>query len=240
MLADVWKVMWAECSPPGDRLQSAAVILAAPLAGVVVSLPWVLSWYSSGRWEEHFVTSTAGIAWLATIGFALRNRNRRGPEALVSGDLSRDAILFGKIGASVGFGLGFWLVMSAVSLATLNLMQADGPWAFVPLTVMLVIVAVQFLISVSGGTGATLIALGAATIGQVYKVAFAALGGLALAVFAVIRFSGAWSTVWLTELQRVPVPMQFAMAFLVAFAFLDAVLILFARARFKRTRLIQD
>ena len=243
MLADTWKVIWtewAECFFPDVRLKSAGVIMAAPLAGVIMSLPWGLDWYSSGRWGEHFVTFTAGVAWLATIGFALRDRNRRGLEALVAGGRSRDAILFGKIGASVGFGLAFWLVMSAVSVAALNLMQADGPWAFVPLSVTLMIVAVEFLISVSGGTGATLIALGASTAGQVYKVAFAFLGALALAVFIVARISEAWSTVLITELQRVSVPMQFAIVFMVTFAFLDIVLILFAQARFKKAQVIPN
>ncbi len=243
MLSDVWTVMrteWGECLSPSVRLRSFGVIMTAPLAGVVTALPWGLDWYSSGRWEEVFVTSTASIAWLATVGFALRDRNRSNLEAQLVSGLSRDAILFGRIGAGVGFGWAFWLLMAAVSMLTLNLMRPDGPWALPALHAMLAVVALQFLISISAGTGATLITLGAATVGQVYKLAFGVLGGLAVATFAVVWFRGDWNTVWVRELQRFSVPMRFALAFLVAFAILDFALILYGRARFKGMSLVQN
>lgn len=243
MLSDVWTVMrteWGECFSPSVRLQSFGVIATAPLAGVVTALPWALDWYSSGRWEEFFVTSTASVAWLATIGFALRDRKRSNPAARLVSGLPRDAILFGRIGAGVGFGWAFWLLMAAVSMLTLCLMRPDGPWALTSLHAMLAVVALELLISISAGTGATLIALGASTVRQVYKFAFAVFGGLALAVFAVVWFQGGWSAVRFLGLQRLSVPMQFAMAFLVAFAVLDFALILYGRARFRGMSLVQE
>ena len=231
---------WAACLTPGARLKSLGVIMLAPLAGVVLALPFGLGWYSPGPWEKYFVSQTTGIAWFATIGFAFRDQRPRVRECPLDGGLSGDAILFGKIGAGVGFGLAFWLAVSAASLMTLNLMQADGPWAQVPFHVIHVVVALEFLVTVSGGTGTTLIALGASTIRQVYTVAFSVLGGLALSAFAVVHVAGDLGTTWLGELQRFSVPMQFAIAAMVAFATVDVALVLFARSRFKGRYRIQD
>ncbi|MDE2925576.1 MAG: hypothetical protein OXT71_04170 [Acidobacteriota bacterium] len=243
MLADVWMVMRTEYLDSYRNhygLERAGVIVVAPLMGVLYALPWGLDWYSPGRWDEHFGSTPAGLAWLFTLGFVLRERSRLSMEALKARHMPSDAILFGMIGAGVGVGLAFWLVKSSVSLIMLNLMKPGGPWSSVPIEAALVMFALVFLISLSAGTGGVLISLGAAKVGQVYKVAFAVLGGLAVIALAVVRISGAWSTFLLTELQRVSVQMQFATVAMVVFAFLDVVLILFARMRFKRTPVIPN
>ncbi len=243
MLADIWMVMrteYLDSYRSCDGLERAGVIVVAPLVGVLYALPWGLEWYLPGRWDVHFGSTPAGIAWLFTLGFVLRERSRVSMEALKARRLPSDAILFGMIGAGVGVGLAFWLVKSSVSLIALNLMKPDGPWASVPVETILIMFVLVFLISLSAATGGVLLSFGAAKVGQVYKVAFAVLGGLAVAAFGVVRISGTWSTIWLTELQRVSVQMQFVAFAVVVFACLDVVLILFARARFKRTQLIPN
>ena len=243
MLADVWMVMrteYLDSFHSGDHLERVGVIMMAPLLGVLSSLPWGLGWYSSGRWEAHFVSIPTAMPWLFALCFVLRERGRLSMEALTARRLPRDAILFGMIGAGVVVGLAFWLVMSAVSLITLNFMQPDGPWASVPVLAILVMVAVVFLISLSAATGGVLISLGAAKIGQICKVFFLAFASLALVVFAIVWMSGELIATWIMVVQRESMHMLLVIPLMVTFVVLDLVLILFARARFKRTHLVTE
>ena len=243
MLADVWTVIrteYLDSFHSGDGLERVGVIVLAPVLAVLYSLPWGLGWYSSGHWEEHGVSFPAAIPWLFTLGFVLRERSRLSMEALAARHLPRDAILFGMIGAGVGVGLAFWLVMSAVSLIILNLMQPDGPWASVPALAILVLFALEFLISLSAATGGVLLSFGAAKIGQICKLFILVFAGLALVVFAIVWMSGEFAATWIMAVQRESTHMQLAIPIMVTFAVLDLVLILFARARFKRTHLVTE
>ncbi len=239
MLSNVWTVIrteYLDSFHSGERLETFGVIVGAPFVGVLYSLPWGLGWYSSDHWDELFVPFPTAFPWILTLGFVLRERSRRSIEALTARRLPRDAILCGMIAAGVGVGVAFWLVMWAVSLIILNLMQPEGPWASIPILAVPVMAAVVSLITLSAATGGFLVSVGAARIGQIYKVCFMAVAALALVVFAIAWTSESVAT-WMMAARREPTHMQLAIPVMVTFSVLDLVLILFAKARFRRAHL---
>lgn len=240
MLSDIWMVIkneYLDSFHSGERLETFGGIVVAPLAGVLYSLPWGLDWYSSDHWEGFFPSFPTAFPWVLALGFVLRDRSRRGIEALTARGLPRDAILYGMIGAGVGVGVAFWLVMWAVSLVVLNLLQPEGPWASIPILAVPVMAAVVFLITLSAATGGVLVSVGAAKIGQIYKVSVLAVAGLALVGFAIAWMAADSDATWMMAVRREPTHMQLAIPVMVTFAVLDLVLILFARARFRRVHL---
>ena len=243
MLADVWTVIrteYLDSFHSGDGLERVGVIVVAPVVAVLYSLPWGLGWYSSDHWDEHFVSFPTAIPWLLTLVFVLRERSRLSMEALTARCLPRDAILYGMIGAGVGVGVAFWLVMWVVSLIILNLMQPEGPWSGIPVLAIPVMFALEFLITLCAATGGVLLSFGAAKIGQICKLFILVFAGLALVVFAIVWTSGEFAATWIMAVQRESTHMQLAIPIMVMFAVLDLVLILFARARFKRTHLVTE
>ena len=241
MLSDIWTVIrneYLDSFHSGERLETFGVIVVAPLAGVLYSLPWGLGWYSSDHWDELFPSFPTAFPWLMTLGFVLRERSRLGMKALTARRLPRDAILYGMIGAGVGVGVVFWMVMWAVSLVVLNLLQPEGPWASIPILGIPVMFTVEFLITFSAATGGVLVSVGAAKIGQIYKVSFWAVAGLAFVVFAIAWAAAESGATWIGRYSDNRLICNWrSLDVMVFFAVLDLVLILYGKSRFRRAHL---
>jgi ABC-2 type transport system permease protein len=245
VIADIWTVMWKEWKELFHQrgpMRGGAVGLLFFVAMFGVFLPLQM-----GRaWVE---TPVALIYWAWVPVFLVTNviadsfageRERHTLEALLASRLSDRAILFGKLGAAVGYALGLTWVSLLLGLVTVNLRYARAtPLLFAP-TVSLAIVVVSLLAAVLASAVGVLVSLRASTVRQAQQsLSIAIMLLLFVPIFGIQALpddlkSRAARALLAADLRRVAVT---AMAVLVL---LDAALLTTAMARFQRARLILE
>lgn len=129
--ADIWTVMWKEWRELLFSRGNLRAILLSLLPSVLIFgivLPaqvgrvWVESPLSIILWGWLAMLPVTAIIADAFAG----ERERHTLETLLASPLSEQAILFGKVGAAVGYGWLLALIMLVVALITVNVVDGNG------------------------------------------------------------------------------------------------------------------
>jgi ABC-2 type transport system permease protein len=246
MIEDIWTVMWKEFKEilpqRGEMRIGAFSRFIVPIFLLGMFLPWQFG----NEWIQSPVTLLSW-AWLPAFlvislvadAFA-GERERHTLETLLASRLSDETILFGKIGASVGYGLGLTLISMLVGLVTINLVYRTDGLLLYSADAALIAIASGFLIALMVTSVGALISLHAPTVRQAQQTLSISFMILWFgAIFGVQALPVEWTTNMMQFLMTVGEInlILTAMALLVT---VDIGLMLIAIARFKRARLILD
>lgn len=233
--AVAWKE-WRELVGQHGLNGKQGVILMAVAFGIVLPL-------MNGR---VWITSPAiGVAWswvpmfLVTTVIAdafAGERERHTLETLLASRLSDGAILFGKMGAAIGYAGTLTFVCLILGLLTVNLAHRQGGLVLYTLPVVLAMCVLGLLGAVFVAAVGVLISLRAATVRQAQQTLGAAIIVVLFVPMGMMRvLPAAWTHSLASDAESAA---QLAVLGLAAFAVLDAAVVALAVARFKRARLI--
>lgn len=246
MIRDVWAVMrkeWKELFLPGGSLWGGAwseALIVVGALGVFIALQVGRAW----------VSSEVALFWMwlpllqmtGTIAESIAGeRERRTLETLLASRLSDRAILFGKVGAAIGYGWGLTLLCLLVGLVTVNLTHGRGELLLYPPDTALGLLVLSLLgAGLVAGAG-VLISLRAPTVRQAYQ---------RLSIALLLAFLPIFSTQFLPAEWQVPllprggpptdVPTRALVMLAIVLAALDIGLFAAALRQFRRSRLILD
>jgi ABC-2 type transport system permease protein len=244
MTGDIATMMWKELKE--------LVFVRANLRGGWVGLVIVIAVFgiflplqSGPEWLE----SALGIVVWAWVPFLMVSsvvadsfageRERHTLETLLASRLSDRAILFGKLGAAVGYGWGLTLASSLLALITINVAFGRGRLLLYPVDIALGIVGLSFLIALLAAGLGVLISLRAATVRQAQQTFSIINLVLFIPLFVFPALPDEVKARIMQVLSQVNADM---LAILVpaGLALVDIALVAAALVRFQRARLILD
>jgi ABC-2 type transport system permease protein len=167
-------------------------------------------------------------------------RERRTLETLLASRLSDRAILFGKLGASIGYGWGLTMASLLVGLITINVAHGQGELLLYPASIFLSVVVLSFLASALAASIGVLVSLRASTVQQATQRLSI---GLMIVIFAPLLLSQVLPIEWRARIGQTLQGADWTAIVLIVsviLAVLDAFFISAAMARFRRARLILD
>jgi ABC-2 type transport system permease protein len=233
---DIWTMVWKEWRDtifPGGKVDFLRPLVFIALLGII--------WPSIAGPEWLKLTTFMVVTSVILPFFFILNyigevfageRERHTLETLLASRIADQAILWGKVIASIGYIWGMTLIGSLLGVVVANLSQGQGPWMFyTPFSRWLEVLFFALLASLLSASGGILISLHSATVRQAQQTVL--LGSLVL--FVVLYF--AIKTVpsqWLQAMSSTQI-MLIAMLVLVS---LDAIFLGIAMASFRRARLI--
>lgn len=244
MISDLITIMWKEAKEivlhrPGFRGGWIGMLVFLGIFGIMLPLQ------SGPEWVESPLTL---LAW-AWVPFMLVNsvvadsiageRERHTLETLLASRLSDGAILFGKIIASLLYGWGLTLISLVISLITLNLVHGEGELLmFSPQMIASILVLTLLVATLAAGLG-VLVSLRASTVRQAQQTLSTAFFLLFIPFLLLPNLPQEWQARLAGLFMNANVS-ELAIGLGVALLVLDIGLLLAARARFRRARLILD
>ena len=245
MLRDMWtiskkdikEVLFSRGNKRGGLI---SILVVVGLIGVYFPLFSQDTWFTSPisvlnwSWMPIFMVTS-----LVTDSIA-GERERHTLETLLASRVKDQAILLGKIGAAVLYGWGLFMVSLLVGALTINIANWGGPLQFYPLDFFIACAGLSLLLCVFISTIGVFVSLRAPTARIAYQRL--SLSMLALVMLPVILTQllpkGSLAPM-LASLENINLQSAFWVAGIVLLG-LDALFILAALARFKRTRLILE
>lgn len=244
MIADIWTVIWKEWRELLFQRGNLRGIVLSLLPSIVlfgIVLPsqlgqfWVESAISLGFWGWLPMLPVTVVIADAFAG----ERERHTLETLLASPLSEQAILFGKVGAVVGYAWVLTLIILLVGLVTVNFTHGDGVLLY-PVTIMLGGMVLALLTATLIASIGVIVSLRSATVKQAaQQLAFASIALTWIPVFGFSLLPTALQSSLATSAQSVNTTQLFLIS-LVVLTVLDIGLLWVAMARFKRSRLILD
>jgi ABC-2 type transport system permease protein len=244
MITDIFTVMWKEFKELLFRRGNlrggwVGMLFFVAVFGIYMPLQSGTAW----------VQSPIGLVVWAWVPFLLVSsviadsfageRERHTLETLLASRLSDRAILFGKLGAAVGYGWGFSMANILIGLVAVNLVYGQGRLLLFPADIALGVVLVSFLVAAFASGIGVLISLRAATVRQAQQT-FSLVN---LLIFVPIFLLPILPDDWKLRISQVLLQInltQVAIAFVAVLALVDIALVVIAIARFQRSRLILD
>lgn len=244
MIADAWTVMWKEWKEilqgSGLRGGRLSLLIFIGVFGIFLPLQMGRAWVESPvvliywAWVPFFMVN--GVIADSFAG----ERERHTLESLLASRLSDRAILFGKVGAAIGYGWGLTLVSLLLGLVTVNLTHARGTLLLYPATVSGASVGLSFLCSALAAGSGVLVSLRAATARQAQQtLGIAIMLLLFVPVFGVQALPPEWKASLLKSLMVANVG-EIVLIVATVLALLDIGLLAVAMKQFQRARLILD
>lgn len=167
-------------------------------------------------------------------------RERHTLETLLASPLSEPAILFGKVGAVVGYGWVLTLLILLVSLVTVNFVHGHGELLLYPVMTALGCIVLSLLTATLAASIGVLVSLRAATVKQAtQQLVFASIALTWMPIFGFGLLPQQWQVNLLKTVASADAIQIFLLIVIVLVA-LDVGLLLAALARFQRSRLILD
>ena len=235
--AVAWKE-WRELLGQRGLRGKQGVVLFAAVFGIALPLQTGAAWITSPvtaiawSWVPMFLVTT-----VIADAFA-GERERHTLETLLASRLSDGAILFGKIGAAIGYAGAVTAASLVLGVVAVNLVYARGGLLLYTAPVVLAMVVLGFLGALFVAATGVLISLRSATVRQAQQTLSGTIVVLLLVLMGSLRLMPA---AWKQALGASAVsPVQFAIFGLAGFAALDAGLVALAMARFRRGRLIAE
>lgn len=180
MIADIWTVIWKEWRELLFQRGNLRGIVLSLLPSVVlfgILLPsqlgrfWVESAISLGFWGWLPMLPVTVVIADAFAG----ERERHTLETLLASPLSEQAILFGKVGAVVGYAWVLTLIILLVGLITVNFTHGNGVLLY-PITIMLGGMVLALLTATLMASIGVIVSLRSATVKQAaQQLAFASI-----------------------------------------------------------------
>ena len=199
-----------------------------------------MPWQNGPRW---ITSSTSAIAWAWAPMFLVTTviadaiageRERHTLETLLASRLSDHAILFGKIGAAIGYAGVVAAASLVTGLVTVNVLHPRSGILLYPLPTVLAMGGVGLLGALFVAAVGVLISLRAATVRQAQQTLGGAVMVLVLIPVGLVRLLPAE---WTTRLAAASTAALVLLG-LAALAALDAAVVGLAMVRFRRARLI--
>jgi len=245
MMTDIVTVMWKEGKELLDSqlsLRGGLLFLAIVLAvfGVIFPIQEGAGWTIShmplvnAAWLPFFF-----LNGLVVDSFA-GERERKTLESLLGTRLSDRAILFGKLGAAIGYGWGLTLLIAALSLVSVNFAVRSDHWLVYSSTNALGILVLSLPGAGLAASSGILISLRAPTVRQAYQQL--TLISLVLPALLVLGFLALPSELMARAGQALIGASEAQILVLagVVLVIVDTGLMIVAAARFQRARLILD
>lgn len=233
--AVAWKE-WRELLGQRGLSGKQGVVLFAVTFGIVLPIMNGPVWITS---------PVIGIAWswvpmflvMTVIADAFAGeRERHTLETLLATRLSDGAILFGKMGAAIGYAGVLTFVSLILGLLTVNLAHRHGGLVLYSAPVVLAMCVLGLLGAMFVAAVGVLISLRAATVRQAQQTLGAAIMVLLLVPTGIVRaLPAAWTH---SLISNAVTGAQLAVFGVAAFVALDAAVVALAIARFRRSRLI--
>jgi ABC-2 type transport system permease protein len=244
MLTDIATIVWKESKEfiQGSSRGSSVARLLFPIALAGILLPW-----RSGRGYVTGTTALIGLFWILpmvavslTVDSVAGERERHTLESLLATRLSDQAVLFGKLAASVMYAWGMMLTSLVVGLITVNLRQRLGaPLLFSP-AYAATLVIVSFLGAILVCGLAVLVSVRASTVRQAAQTfAYGSTGIIVGSVFGAQALPLSWRLM-IVRILIGPYSIQAELVAGLIFVALDLAVLAAARHRFQRARLILD
>src|SRR5262245_29450021 len=171
MMTDLWTVMWKEWKEilfqrGSLRTGATGVLILLFVFGIFMPLQMGRTWVQSPMvllyWTWVPLILVSGVVSDSFAG----ERERHTLEALLATRLSDQAILFGKLGAALGYGWGVTMACLLVGLVTVNLAHGQGELLFYPAVVGCGILALSLSGAGLVACAGVLISLRAASVRQ--------------------------------------------------------------------------
>jgi ABC-2 type transport system permease protein len=233
--AVAWKE-WRELAGQRGLSGKQGIVLFAVTFGILLPLMNGRAWIASPMtalawsWVPMFLVMT-----VIADAFA-GERERHTLETLLASRLSNGAILFGKMGAAIGYAGILTFVCLILSLLTVNLAHRQSGLVLYAPPVILAMCVLGLLGAVFVAAVGVLISLRAATVRQAQQTLGGAIMALLVVPIGAVRMLPA---AWTDRMQLdTGSAAQLAMLGLAAFAALDAGVVGLAMTRFRRARLI--
>jgi ABC-2 type transport system permease protein len=244
VLIDVLTIVWKESKEfiQGSSRAGTIARLAFPIALAGIFVPW-----RAGRAYVTGVTAMFGLLWILpmvavslTIDAIAGERERHTLESLLATQLSDQAILFGKLTASVIHAWAIMLASLLVGLVTVNLRRPAGALLLFSPAYLITLLSVGLLASILVCSLAVLVSVRAPTVRQAAQTfAYSFMGIFIAASFAVQSLAPSRRLAvekLLTGRSEATTQLTAGLAVLAV----DGMVVLAARRRFQRARLILD
>jgi ABC-2 type transport system permease protein len=167
-------------------------------------------------------------------------RERNTLETLLSSRLSDQAILFGKISASVLYGWGISLISNLLAVVTVNVSNPGPGFQFYKPSVYLPLIVIPFLGCLLMSSLGVLVSLNAPTARAAYQRLSLVMLAVIIVPTLIVNFAGASVLKQIDGFVQGINWVQLGIGAAILALITDAVLIWVALQRFKRTKLILD
>ena len=168
-------------------------------------------------------------------------RERHTLETLLASRLSDQAILYGKLAASVGYGWGITLLTVLAGLVTANVAFGEGRLLFFPLNMAVGLLFIPLVVSLFGAGLGVIVSLRAATVRQASQTLSLVMFAIFIPMMLLPLLPAEWQLRAVQFLMQGNLNVNLIMTVgIVVVLLVDLVLLWVARARFQRTRLILD
>jgi ABC-2 type transport system permease protein len=235
-MSDIWTIVWKEWRDsifPAGKMDNLRPIIFIAILGILWPLINGLSWLKLSAEMVLLSIYFPFFFILNYIGDAIAGeRERHTLETLLASRISDQAILWGKVIATVGYIWGIALVSSFLGVIVVNLSKGLSPWMFYsPVSQWLEVLILILLACLLSASGGVLVSLHSATVRQAQQTLLLSSLVLGLGIFLLGRALAL----------QVVLAMCYSQILLIAMlilAVIDAILLAVSMASFHRSRLI--
>lgn len=243
MIADIRTVVWKEWKEIlswGGSRGKVGILIFVGVFGIFLPLQMGRAWVESPMVLAYWACVPLFLVTSVIADSFAGERERHTLETLLASRLSDRAILFGKVGAAVGYGVGMTWLSLLLGLVTANLAHGQGKLLLYPVTMGLGIVGLSLLgASLAAGAG-VLVSLRAATVRQAQQtLSIAIMVLLFVPIFGAQALPVEWKARLFETFMATDIT-HLVMIAVVILTLLNVGLLAAAKAKFRRARLILD
>ncbi len=243
MITDIGTVMWKEWKEilsGGSGRGKVGLLIFVGILGIFLPLQMGRAWVESPIMLAYWTWVPLFLVTSVIADSFAGERERHTLETLLASRLSDRAILFGKVGAAVGYGVAITWLSLLLGLVTANLAYGQGKLLLYPVTVGLGIIVLSLLgAGLAAGAG-VLISLRAATARQAQQtLSLAIMLLLFVPTFGVQALPEGWKMRLFETFMAMDIT-GFVVTVMVILAMLNVGLLAAAMTRFRRAQLILD
>ncbi len=234
-MSDIWTMLWKELKDLLFQGGWRSLIRPVIVIGIIgIYLPLQLG----SQWVALMPLSMLLLLWIpffviiSFIGDAIAGeRERHTLETLLASRMPDQAILLGKIIATVLYAWGMGILSLLLGLLLVDLLRTQGNWMFYPLDLFVDAIVLILLASVLAASAGVLISLKVSTVRQAQQIL--SVGTIVL-VFGIVFILRSLPANFVSSLTY----QQFLFMVMAFFAVLDAILLGLSLMSFQRSRLI--
>ena len=235
-MSDIWTIVWKEWRDalvPRGKAEYIRPLIFIGLLGII----WPLI---TGQIWLTLSTATLSLTIIFPFFFILNyigdafagERERHTLETMLASRISDQAILWGKVIATVGYVWLLALISSIVGFVIANLSKGQGPWMFyTPVSHWLVMLLFSLLACLLSASGGILISLHSATVRQAQQTVLLSSLGLFVVIYLIIRALPPQMILALSASQQILIA-------LLVLTVIDVLLLTISLLSFRRSRLI--
>ena len=238
-MKDISTMIWKETKElfsQGGLMGYLTPLILLALGGVVYPLISWSSWVQLGSLEIPLILFlTYQLIVASAVDTFAGERERHTLETLLASRMPDRAILLGKIGALVGYGLGINFSLLLLGWLAINSVHWQGHLVFYPLDLLLLTFALGLVVNILAASAGVLVSLRSATARQAQQML--SVGGL------VVTFGVMFGLLELTSSVLPSLGIVLSLAQLLALLLglltgIDIIVLTLALVRFQRSRLM--